>query len=127
MDPLRVLIVDDEEELVGALVERLGLRGIEAEGVTDGELALARLGQQPCDVVVLDVKMPGLGGLDLIRSIKERWPELQVILLTGHGSRQDAQEGMALGAYDYLMKPVKLDDLIGILRKATAASGGTKA
>ena len=122
MEPeaVRVLIVDDEGELVSALAERLNLRGFEATGVTTGAEALAYLAEQSCDVVVLDVKMPGLGGLEVIRRIKEHRAHLQVILLTGHGSAQDAARGMELGAYDYLMKPVKIDELVPLLLAASS-------
>ena len=124
MGALRVLIVDDEEELVSALVERLALRGFQAKGVTNGADALAYLAGAPCDVVLLDVKMPGIGGLEVIKRIKEQQPSLEVVLLTGHSSAQDAERGMTLGAFDYLMKPVKLDDLLRILLTAGARTGG---
>ncbi len=129
MPTLRVLIVDDEEELVSALVERLNLRGFEARGVTDGARALAFLESQECDVVLLDLKMPGLGGLEVIKRIKDLNPGPEVVLLTGHGSVKSVEEGMALGAFDYLMKPVKIDNLIRILAAAGAgkrpeATGG---
>ncbi len=123
-DAVRVLIVDDEGELVSALVERLNLRGFQAAGVTTGVEALAYLADTSVDVVVLDVKMPGLGGLEVIRRIKEQRANLQVILLTGHGSAQDADRGMELGAYDYLMKPVKIDELVPLL--LAASSGEVK-
>jgi len=122
MGTLHVLIVDDEDELVSALVERLNLRGFEAKGVTTGVEALAHLADAPCDVVLLDVKMPGLGGMEIIQRIKEDQPDLEVILLTGHSSAQDAERGKTLGAFDYLMKPVKIDDLVRIL---LAAGGRT--
>jgi two-component system OmpR family response regulator len=125
MEGLRVLIVDDEEELVSALVERLNLRGFRAHGVTNGSAALAFLEAEACDVVLLDVKMPGLGGLEVIRRIKSDDPHMEVILLTGHGSVKSVEEGMALGAFDYLMKPVKIDNLVRILAAAGAKSGGT--
>ena len=121
MDALRVLIVDDEEELVSALVERLRLRGFDARGVTTGAAALAYLETTACDVVVLDVKMPGLGGLEVIKRIKRERPELEVVLLTGHGSTVSVEEGMEAGAFEYLMKPVKIDDLARILRSAGSA------
>ena len=121
MNELRVLIVDDEEELVSALVERLNLRGFAAQGVTTGVEALSVLEGQEFDVVLLDVKMPGLGGLEVIRRIKSARPKQEVILLTGHGSVKSIEEGMALGAFDYLMKPVKIDNLVHIL--TTAGSG----
>jgi DNA-binding response OmpR family regulator len=123
-EAVRVLIVDDEGELVSALAERLNLRGFEATGVTTGAEALAYLAEQSCDVVVLDVKMQGLGGLEVIRRIKEYRAHLEVILLTGHGSAQDAARGMELGAYDYLMKPVKIDELVPLL--LAAGSGEPK-
>ena len=125
MDGLRVLIVDDEEELVSALVERLNLRGFDASGVTTGEEALSFLGGRECDVVLLDVKMPGLGGLDVIRRIKEQRPRLEVVLLTGHGSVKSVEEGMARGAFDYLMKPVKIDNLVRVLAAAGRGREGT--
>ena len=118
MDGLRILIVDDEVELVSALEERLNLRGFQAKGVTAGAEALSYIANTPCDVVLLDVKMPGIGGLEVIRRIKEERPLLNVILLTGHGSAQDVEKGMALGAFDYLMKPVDIDVLVRTLLNA---------
>jgi DNA-binding NtrC family response regulator len=120
MEALRILIVDDEDELVTALTERLTLRGFTATGVTTGEGALRLLEEEPFDVVLLDVKMPGLGGLDLIEPIKTRLSTIEVVLLTGHGSVPDVEKGMALGAFDYLMKPVKIDDLVTVLETAGA-------
>jgi len=117
-EALRILIVDDEEELVSAVEERLNLRGFQAHGVTTGAAALEYLADKPCDVVLLDVKMPGLGGLEVIKRIKEEHPGLEVILLTGHGSAQDADRGMQLGAFDYVMKPVKIDVLVRLLLSA---------
>ena len=73
--------------------------------------------------MLLDIKMPGLGGLEVIRRIKEMRPRLQVVLLTGHGSVKSVEDGMALGAFDYLMKPVKIDSLVSIL---TAAAAGRR-
>jgi two-component system OmpR family response regulator len=114
----RVLIVDDEGELVSALEARLTLRGFQASGVTTGVEALERVATGAYDVVLLDVKMPGLGGLEVIRTIKTEHPNVQVVLLTGHGSARDADEGMRLGAFDYLMKPVTIGDLVRILHAA---------
>jgi DNA-binding response OmpR family regulator len=119
MEGLRVLIVDDEEELVSALEERLNLRGFQATGVTTGAEALTYIDSTLCDVVLLDVKMPEIGGLEVIMRIKEKHPKLQVILLTGHGSAQDVAKGMELGAFDYLMKPVDIDVLVRSLLAAT--------
>ena len=124
MDSNRVLIVDDEGQFVDAVVERLRLRGFDAEGVTTGHEAMELLGQSSYDVLLLDVKMPGMGGLEILSRVKEKWPGLRVVFLTGHGSSQDAEKGMELGAFDYVMKPVNIDDLIKILR--AAMEGGTK-
>lgn len=116
----RILIVDDEFELVSALEERLNLRGFKAKGVTTGTDALATLEEWRCDVVLLDVKMPGLGGLELMEMIKEDYPRIEVVLLTGHGSAQDADSGMRLGAFDYLQKPVQIIELVKILLAAAS-------
>jgi YesN/AraC family two-component response regulator len=118
MEPLRVLIVDDEEELVSTLVERLDIRRIHAHGVTTGREALACLQDQVFDVVLLDVKMPEIGGLQVIQEIKERLPDLEVILLTGHGSDEDAKKGLELGAFEYIIKPFNLSALIDVLHRA---------
>jgi len=115
---LRILIIDDEEELVHALVERLQLRGMDAHGVTTGKEALERIRSETFDVVLLDVKMPGLGGLKVIKEIKDQRPGLEVIMLTGHSSVQDALRGRQLGAFEYLQKPVNIEDLCRILRAA---------
>jgi DNA-binding response OmpR family regulator len=118
MDRLRVLFVDDEEELVSAVVERLGLRGIEAQGALTGTEALRLIKEQSFDVVVLDVKMPGLGGLEVIKRIRHEHPSLAVVFLTGHGAEEDAEEGLRMGAFEYLMKPINIEALVKILQKA---------
>ncbi len=118
MEPLRVLIVDDEEELVSTLVERLEIRGINAHGVTAGKEALACLQDMAFDVVLLDVKMPEIGGLQVIQEIKKQLPDLEVILLTGHGSDEDAKKGLELGAFEYIIKPFNLSALIDALHRA---------
>ncbi len=126
MDQVRVLVVDDEQELVDAVVERLQLRGIVADGVTTGSAALARLETGEFDVVLLDVKMPAPGGLDVLRQISERWPSVAVVLVTGHGSLQDAETGMRLGASEYIMKPFDIDALVGTMLKAADAKGAQR-
>lgn len=115
---LRVLIVDDEEELVSALEARLSLRGFDARGVTTGAAALGQLSEEDWHVVLVDVKMPGLGGLELARQIRDGHPGVQVVLITGHSSVREAEEGTALGAFDYLVKPVAIDELTRVLRAA---------
>jgi len=118
MDSLRVLMVDDEVELVETLVERLQIRGFQAEGVTRGVDAIQRFREGNFDVVVLDMKMPGLGGLEVFGQLRHDQPDIQVILLTGHGSTEDAARGKEAGAFDYLIKPVDIDELIEIINRA---------
>ena len=124
MDPLRILIVDDEEELVSTLAERLALRGFEVESATGGAHALRHIREGSYSVLILDVKMPGTGGLELMAQIKRNNPELPVILFTGHGSAADAERGMQEGAFDYVIKPVDIDVLIAKLRSAIAGKEG---
>lgn len=119
MEPCRLLLVDDEEEFVTTLAERLTLRGIRARVALSGEEALKALDSESFHVVVLDVLLPGLGGLEVLRRIREAHPGVQVILLTGRGSDREAKEGVALGARDYLIKPVHLEELIRKIREAS--------
>ena len=124
MENLRLLFVDDEEELVSAVVERLELRGIDAVGVTSGDEALHRLREERFDVVVIDVKMPGIGGIDVLRTVNRRHPDVKVILMTGHGSAEDSEIGRRLGAIAYLQKPVDLEDLLTTIDRATQGPKG---
>jgi DNA-binding NtrC family response regulator len=119
MKPMRVLVVDDEIEFVTTLVERLELRSIDAEGVTRGADALQRIAEKQFDIVLLDVKMPGIGGMEVIRKIKQEHPEMHVILLTGHGSAEAVEEARMIGAFEYLMKPVNIDELVRLFRLAS--------
>jgi DNA-binding NtrC family response regulator len=118
MERTRILIVDDEEDLVSTMAERLALRGWHAETCTSGADALARLAGEDFGVLVLDVKMPGIDGLDLLAQLKRKRPELPVILFTGHATLADAQRGMEEGAFDYIVKPVDIEELIGKIRMA---------
>jgi YesN/AraC family two-component response regulator len=93
-------------------------RHVEATGVRSGEEALDWLRQHPVDLVVLDVRMPGMDGIQTLRAIKRDYPLLEVILLTGHANLEIAREGMQLGAFDYLMKPIDLDELLYKLEDA---------
>ena len=125
MAEYRVLLVDDEEEFVSALSERLMLRGIEVDSALNGEEALASLKEKEFEVVILDVMMPGLSGLEVLKQIKSTHPNTQVILLTGHGSTREGIEGMRLGAFDYLIKPVDIEEMLTKMKEAanTARTG----
>jgi DNA-binding response OmpR family regulator len=112
MEQMRVLLVDDEDELVFTMAERLTMRGYEVDAVTSGDAALERLGANVYDVAVVDVKMPGTSGQEVLRVARELRPEMPVILLTGHGSTEEGEEGMRLGACAYLFKPVNIEELM---------------
>jgi two-component system, OmpR family, response regulator len=116
----KVLLVDDEPDFATTLAERLRLRGITATVASDGEEALRQVSENPPQLVVLDMMMPGLGGLGVLRQLKRDHPHLPVILLTGRSSTKDGIEGMRLGALDYLMKPLKIEELIEKMEQALA-------
>ena len=116
---LKILLVDDEQEFVLTLAERLELRGMHVKVATDGQMALGIIETDPPQVVVLDLMMPGLSGIEVLERIKAIDPKIQVILLTGHGATKDGIKGMQLGAFDYLIKPVDIDELVEKLNKAT--------
>ena len=112
MNRIRVLLVDDEEDFVHVVEKRLRKREVDTTVVTTGREALAELEDGGVDVVVLDVRMPGMDGLETLEEIKRRHPDVEVIMLTGHASLDAAVNGMELGAFDYLMKPMDIDDLL---------------
>ena len=109
---MRVLIVDDEADFLDSLVERMRLREIKVEGVYTGPDALDHLAHNPIDVVILDVRMPGMDGIETLKEIKRRHPIVEVIMLTGHADADVAIFVMELGAFEYLLKPIEIDHLI---------------
>ena len=111
MEALKVLFVDDEIDFLETLMKRMKKRGVDVVGVGSGEQALDYLNEQPVDVIVLDVRMPGIDGIQTLREIKRIDSLMEVIMLTGHASIEAAIEGMQLGAFDYLMKPADFDEL----------------
>jgi ActR/RegA family two-component response regulator len=118
-DPVRVLLVDDEQRFVLNLAKLLRGRGFEVATAFDGESGVATVENGPgIDVVLLDVKMPGIGGIETLRRIKETAPETEVIMLTGHADVDTGVEAMREGALDYLMKPCDVDDLIAKITEA---------
>jgi len=112
---MKVLLVDDERKFATMLAKRLALRGIDIDYVYAGEEAIVKAETQRYDVAILDVKMPGIGGIELERKLKELDPGLKIIFLTGHGSKTDFEEGSA-EATCYLAKPIQIDELLTILR-----------
>ncbi len=127
MEQWKILLVDDEKEFVSTLAERLRLRGIRAVEANSGEEALRLLDAEPPQGVVLDVKMPGMSGLEVLRRIKSSHPNIPVILLTGIGTEQEGTEGLTLGASDFLMKPLQIDELIKKIRAAIDEAAAKKA
>jgi len=115
---LRLLIVDDEEQFRQVLAKRLSRRGMVPEQAGSGQECLALLEKKPMDVVILDVKMPEMDGLEVLQRIKENYDKTEVILLTGYANTQDGVEGIKSGAFDYLSKPVELDHLAGKIKQA---------
>ena len=109
--PTKVLIVDDEKDFVEMLSLRLNEMGETVMAVYNGQDCLDTLGENEIDVVVLDIKMPGMDGIEVLQEIKKRFPIIEVVMLTGHGSAESAVEGMKLGAFDYLLKPADIDNL----------------
>ncbi len=120
-DAIRVLLVDDEADFVETLAERLELRGFDASFALDGESALQKLAECQPQVMLLDLKMPGMSGLEVLRKSLRRQPELAVIMLTGHGSDMERDEALASGAKNYLQKPVDIGTLVTLLQETTAS------
>ena len=120
MEKFKVLIVDDELDFLETIVKRLRARDVEVSGVESGYLALEALDSSSPDVIILDVRMPGMDGIETLREIKKKKPLTEVIMLTGHASVESGIQGMQLGAFDYLMKPIALDELLEKVRQAYA-------
>ena len=112
MNNIHLLLVDDEDNFRQTLYKRLGKRGFAVEQAANGEECLSILEKNPVNVVVLDVRMPGKSGMDVLRVIKDRYPKTEIILLTGHATTADGIEGIKSGAFDYLTKPVEFEHLV---------------
>ena len=109
--PIRLLLVDDEDDFRRAMAKRLVRRGLDCDQAANGNECLSILEEKPMDVVVLDVKMPGMSGIDVLQKIRDIYPNTEVILLTGHATTFDGIEGIKSGAFDYLMKPIELEHI----------------
>ena len=118
MEKIKILLVDDEKEFVETLSERIRMRDHKSDVALDGEDALKQMDDDLPDVVVLDLKMPGIDGMEVLRRIRNAYPNVQVIMLTGHGSDKDEKEARKLGAFEYLQKPVEIDTLMKKIKKA---------
>ncbi|MCP3898904.1 MAG: response regulator [Desulfobacteraceae bacterium] len=116
--PLRVLLVDDEKDFVQTLSERLKMRQFTSEIAYNGQEALDFTDQEETEVMILDLKMPGIDGFEVLRKIKQTKPEIEVIILTGHGSEEDRKTCIKLGAFAYLQKPADIDLITATMKKA---------
>ncbi len=123
MSAVRILLVDDEEEFLRTLAKRLDRRGLDVQAVSNGLSALESLETRPVDVVVLDVKMPDMDGLEVLEVIRRKHPGTAVIMLTGHADVEAAVQGLSHGAFDYLMKPISIDELVYKIEDASRAAG----
>ena len=118
VETIRLLLVDDEDGFRQTIVKRLAKRGLVADQAADGNECLSILEKKSMDVVVLDVKMPGMSGIEVLRHITDKYPKTEVILLTGHATASDGVEGIKSGAFDYLMKPIELEHLFNKICQA---------
>ena len=121
---LSILLIDDEEEFIRALATRLELRGMRPRLAFSGMQGLEELEKELPDVVLLDMRMPVLSGLDVLRRIRADYPALPVVIITGHCSEQDRDQALELGVQGYYSKPVPFDELLGSLRVLQDPSGG---
>ena len=117
-ETINVLVVDDEPYFLELFTNRFSRRGLNVLQAGGGDEALDVLDKEKVDVVVLDVLMPGMNGIETLKEIKKHHPFLEVIMLTGHGSVDMGLKGMRHGAYDYVMKPFKIDDLLSRIQRA---------
>jgi DNA-binding NtrC family response regulator len=119
-DPIRLLLVDDEKDFVNILSKRIKRRNIDVTKAFSGAEAIQALRAQEFDVAVLDLKMEEMDGIEALKVLKIMDPRLAVIMLTGHGSAEAAEQGIRLGAFDYLTKPCELEELLGKIMEAYA-------
>ncbi|MEW6671643.1 MAG: response regulator [Thermodesulfobacteriota bacterium] len=118
MTKINILLVDDEEEFITTLAERLQLRNLPSRYALNGDQALQLTAAAPPDVMVLDLKMPGIDGMEVLKRVKKDYPQVEVIILTGHGAAKDEDEARSLGAFEYLKKPVDIDELTQHIQRA---------
>jgi DNA-binding NtrC family response regulator len=116
----KVLLVDDERDFLDVMSERIEARGMEVTTADSAETALAQVESGGFDAIVLDLMMPGMDGLETLKALKEKNPDIQVILLTGHATVEKGIEAMKLGALDFVEKPADLDKLTDAIKKAQA-------
>lgn len=115
----KVLLVDDEEDFISTLSQRLKVRGLDVTGANCGEEALELVEEKTFDIIVLDLAMPGMDGLETLKTIKDKHPDAEIIMLSGHGTVKTSIEAMKLGADDFLEKPVDIKELLNKIDEAS--------
>jgi len=118
MTKIHILLVDDEADFITTLAERMQLRGLTPQVALNGDEALQMVAKLPPDVMILDLKMPGIDGMEVLRRVKNKNPRVEIIILTGHGAEKDEDEARRLGAFEYLKKPVDIDELTQHIKNA---------
>lgn len=126
MSELQLLLVDDEEQFLSTMKILLERRGINTIACNNGTAALELLDALPIDVIVLDIKMPGLNGLDVLNKVKQNHPHVEVILLSGHASAETAEEGLKRGAFDFLSKPSRISEILAKVEEAYERKKGVR-
>ena len=115
---IKILLVDDEQAFADTLSQRLKMRDLKVHQVYDGEQALSFVKREEPDVMVLDLKMPGMHGIEVLKEIRKKYPTMQVIILTGYGTDKEEEEARRLGGFDFLEKPADVDTLVGRIKEA---------
>lgn len=121
MGDIKLLLVDDEENFIRTISERLDLRDLASQTAFNGQQALGCVDDKEPDVMVLDLRMPGIDGMEVLRQVRKSYPEIQVIIQTGHGNDLDEAEARRLGVFDYLKKPVDIEVLVDRIKAAYQA------
>jgi DNA-binding response OmpR family regulator len=120
---INIMLVDDEEDFIRTLSERLEMRGLKKNTAVDSDQAIKIVGDKGPDIIILDLKMPGIDGMEVLRKVRTAYPDIMVIIHTGHGNDMDEAEARQLGVFDYLKKPVALELLV---ERIKAAAGSIK-
>jgi DNA-binding response OmpR family regulator len=121
MNDIKILLVDDEEDFIRTLSERLEMRDLKSNTAFDGEEAISIVSDKEPDIMILDLKMPGINGMEVLRRVRKSYPNIQVIIQTGHGNDFDEAEARQLGVFDYLKKPVDVELLVERIKAAAKA------
>lgn len=124
MNHIQVLVVDDEDDYRDTLVKRMRRRNYTVRGARDGQEALAMMDETPADLVLLDMRMPRMNGLQTLLALKQSHPATRVILVTGHACAETARHGLLHGAYDYMLKPVTLDQIMAKIKECLESEPG---